>query len=135
MAALLIVATIISEPLVQGVQVGTWRVGILGVNALLLAGLWVLAELFDRWWLVLVSALQLVLVLSALMPLMAAPFAVDTGVAVRLALWSAISLVLFVGHYEAGAAKRFAREARSNDEGISDGVSGHGKMAPSSRRS
>lgn len=112
-AAILITATILSEPLVVGVQFGTWRVGILAVNAMLLLGLWILTELSDRWWLILATAFQLLLVLSALMPLVAGTFAINTGVAVRLALWIAISGVLFLGVWEASAARRFAREARS----------------------
>lgn len=112
-AAVLITATVLSEPFAQHVLFGTWRVGILGVNALLLCGLWILAEVSNRWWLILATALQLLLVLSALMPLMATSFAVDTGVAVRLAIWIGISAVLFLSVWEAEAARRFAREARS----------------------
>lgn len=111
-ASALIAITVASEVLVQDIQFGTWRVGILLANTFLLIGLWVLAEISDRWWLVLATALQLLLVLSALMPLMGLNFAIDTGVAVRMSLWAAISIVMFLSVAEAYADRRFAREAR-----------------------
>lgn len=111
-AAMLVLLTVLAEPFVQNYQIGNWRIGIVLVNGALLAGLWILSEIANRWWLVFATALQLVLVLSALMPLMTREFIVDTGVAVRLALWAVIILVLFMGVWEASAARRFAREAR-----------------------
>ena len=115
LAAALISAAIMIEPFAQPVQIGTWRIGILVVNAILLLGLWVLTEVADRWWLVVVTALQLLLVLSAAMPLMSSDFGVATGVTVRMALWTLISLCLFIAVWEAQAAQRFAREARNHD--------------------
>lgn len=111
-AALLVLGTVIAEPFAAGLHIGTWRIGIVAVNAALLCGLWILAELADRWWLILAAALQLILVLTALMPLMGEGFATQTGVIVRLALWTLISAVLFLGVWEAWADRRFAREAR-----------------------
>lgn len=113
--AALIATAIVAEPFVQGLQIGTWRLGLLLVNLSLFAGLIVLSERWDRWWTVFAAAFQLILVLTFLMPVMTSEFSNHTGVVIRLCLWAIISFILFAGAWEAWAARRFAREGMIND--------------------
>lgn len=109
-AALTLLAAIFIEPFAYPLQAGTWRVGGLLVNLGLFLGLWLAAERANRWWLVLASALQLVIFLTHLMPLMTPEFTTHTGVVIRSGLWAGVSLTLFAGVWESRAAKRFERE-------------------------
>lgn len=110
--ALIILAAIFAEPFLHPVQVGTWRMGSLLVNLCLFLALWTACERSDRWWLVVASAIQLVILITHLMPLMTSDFTTHTGVAIRSGLWAGISLTLFAGVWETWAAKRFEREGR-----------------------
>lgn len=113
-AALMIVALLVLEPLLDPLRINAWRVGGGLVNLALFAGFVWLAERWDRWWVVLAASVQLLLVLTFLMPLMTDEFSVRTGIALRLGLWAVISIILFIGAWEAWAAQRFAREGAEN---------------------
>ena len=102
-AVALILLTLLAEPFAQGITLNTWRIGTGGLNLLLLAGLWIMAEKWDRWWLVLASSLQLIVVLTHLMPVMESGFGVNTGVTIRLIMWALIVVSMFVGAWEAAA--------------------------------
>ena len=110
-AAGFVFLTIVSEIFVDDVRIGTWALGITLVNTGLLVALWVLANRSNRWWLIGASAVQLLIVVSALMPILSGGFLVHTGIAIRLGLWCLISLILFFGVWEACAARRFIRES------------------------
>lgn len=109
-AAVLILALLVLEPLAYPVRINAWRVGGGLVNLVFFLGLVWLAERWDRWWLVFVAAFQLLLIVTFLMPLMTDEFSVRTGIAIRLGLWAVISLLLFFGAWEAWADRRFVRE-------------------------
>lgn len=111
-AASILVVAIFVEPLLHPIQLGTWRLGSLVVNLVLFLVLWTLSEKADRWWLVVATAIQLIILITNLMPLMSGDFTTHTGVAIRSGLWVGISLTLFAAVWEAGAAKRFEREGR-----------------------
>ncbi|RZI98648.1 MAG: hypothetical protein EON90_12660 [Brevundimonas sp.] len=113
-AAGFILLTIVSEIFVDGLTIGTWRLGIALVNAGLLAAFWILATRADRWWLIFASAVQLLIVISALMPILSGGFMVHTGIAIRLGLWTLVSLILFFGVWEACAARRLSKESFPN---------------------
>jgi hypothetical protein len=104
-AVALILLTILAEPFAQGITLNTWRIGTGGLNLLLLAGLWIMAEKWDRWWLVLASSLQLIVVLTHLMPVMESEFGVNTGVTIRLIMWALIVVSMFMGAWEASAER------------------------------
>lgn len=114
-AAVLVIAILVIEPLAYPLRINAWRVGGLLVNLGLFVGLAWLAERWDRWWLIFVGGLQLLLTMTFLMPLMTDEFSVRTGIALRLGIWGAISLIFFVGVWEASAARRFAQEAAQHD--------------------
>lgn len=113
-AAGFVLLTILSEIFVDDFTLGTWRIGIALVNAGLLVVFWTLANRANRWWLIAASAVQLLIVISALMPILSGGFLIHTGIAIRLGLWSLVSLILFFGVWEACAARRFVRENVSN---------------------
>lgn len=113
-AAPLIAVAIFVEPLLYPIQIGTWRLGSGLLNLVLFLVLWVLSERADRWWLVFAAAIQLIIFITNLMPLMTGDFTTHTGVAIRSGLWVGISLTFFASVWEAGAARRFAREGASH---------------------
>lgn len=121
LAALLVLALLALEPLAFSLKVEAWRVGGLLVNLGFLIGLVWLAERWDRWWLVFAAALQLLLFMTFIMPLMTDEFSVRTGISVRLGLWGGISLLLFAGAWEAWAARRFAQEGDNHDQTLRSG--------------
>ena len=102
-AVLLVAASLLLEPIAGGITLNTWRIGTAALNLGLMAGLWVMAEKWDRWWLVLASSLQLIVVLTHLMPVMAPEFGVNTGVTIRLLMWALIIFSMFFGAWEASA--------------------------------
>lgn len=111
----LLLIVIISEPLLVGVQIGYWRVGLLGVNLALFFGLWALSERFDRWWLVLVAGFQLIIVVSHLVPLVNDRLYTVALIGIRMGVWALISITLFIGAWEAWAADRLAREGCNHE--------------------
>lgn len=115
------VALLLLEPLAYSLRIGGWRVGLGLVNIALLIGLVWLAERWDRWWLVFVAAIQLLICLTFIMPLMTDDFSVRTGIAIRLGLWGFISLLLFAGAWEASAARRFALGGATHENAVRKG--------------
>lgn len=109
-AAMLLIAAVLVEPLVIGVTYGTWRIGIASLNLALLIGLGVLAFRAHRWWLIPAVGIQLVIVLTHLLPLLTYSLGTWTGATMRLALWATLSLLFFAAAWEGWAAKRFAQE-------------------------
>ncbi|MFK0299602.1 hypothetical protein ACIQTU_10325 [Brevundimonas sp. NPDC090276] len=105
-AAALLATYILVEPLVLPFQMSTWKMGLAGLNLLLLIGLWRLSARSTRWWLVLAAALQLLIVCTHLLPFLSSQLTAWTGVTVRLALWTLISLTIFGGVWEAMADRR-----------------------------
>jgi len=110
-AAAMIAAYILLEPWLQPLQLSSWRVGLAGLNLALFVGLWRLSVRSTRWWLVLAAALQLLIVCTHLLPFLSSDLTIWTGVAVRLTLWTLISLTIFGGVWEAMADRRFREMA------------------------
>jgi len=114
-AAALLATYILIEPLVLPLQLSTWKIGLAGLNLALFAGLWRLSVRSTRWWLVLATALQLLVVCTHFLPFLSSQLTAWTGVTVRLTLWTLISLTIFGGAWEAMADRRF-REATDGRE-------------------
>ena len=111
-AALLFVVAIAVTPWADGILLGNWRLGAALVDLALLLGFWILAERYERWWLVMATGFQLIAVITFLVPwLMPGAYFMWTGVTIRLAVWVLLSVTFFVGAWESWAARRFAKEA------------------------
>jgi hypothetical protein len=116
-AAALLATYILVEPLVLPFQLSTWKMGLAGLNLALFIGLWRLSAHSTRWWLVLAAALQLLIVCTHLLPFLSSQLTAWTGVTVRLALWTLISLTIFGGVWEAMADRRFREMADGRRHG------------------
>lgn len=108
----LVLLSFLLTPLVQGVVVGSWRVGVAGVNLALFLALWTLAERWGRWWLIAVAGFQLVILLTHFLPLMTVTHLVNTGVLARKIFWVGISIFFFFAAWEGWAARRYRLEGR-----------------------
>lgn len=106
LASAMIVAAVIAEPLVGGIEFNSWRIGIALVNLTLLLGLGALALRADRWWLILLTGFQLVSVLTHLIPFMAPHYLMWTGATLRLVNWCLISVILVLGVVEIERMRR-----------------------------
>ncbi|WP_374276054.1 hypothetical protein [Brevundimonas sp.] len=126
-AVLVLAAVVLLEPLVQPVQVGTWRAGLFVLNLLGLAALWTLSERSDRWWIFLAGALQSTIVWTHLLPLVSPDQFNWTLATVRLGLWC-LMLALMGGRV--AALVRADREAQPIEAAGSDR-----RPAASTRRS
>lgn len=115
-AAAMIAAYVLLEPWLQPLQLSSWRVGLAGLNLALFVGLWRLSASSTRWWLVLAAALQLLIVCTHLLPFLSSELTIWTGVAVRLTLWTLISLTILGGVWEAMADRRFREVARGRGD-------------------
>ena len=89
-----------------------FRIGVMLVDVALFAALWGLAERGRRWWLVACAGFQLIIVVSHLAPFFAHERLGWAAVTVQWVAWTFVSLTAFVGVWEAGADRRFAREGR-----------------------
>lgn len=98
------------EILLGGMMFGNWRIGASIANLVLFVGLWTMSERWGRWWLVVAGGLQLVIVLTHVLPFTNPVHLINTGVILRKLGWAAISAVLFVAAWEAWADKRFRLE-------------------------
>mgnify|MGYP001584608443 CR=1 FL=1 len=116
-AAAMIAAYIFLEPWLQPFQLSSWRVGLAGLNLALFVGLCRLSARSTRWWLVLAAALQLLIVCTHLLPFLSSDLTIWTGVAVRLTLWTLISLTILGGVWEAMADRRFKEMADGRRHG------------------
>ncbi|MFT4954856.1 MAG: hypothetical protein ACI8U3_001230 [Brevundimonas sp.] len=112
LGAALFAGALIVTPLVDHVVLGSWKAGAACVDALMLIGFWVLAERYDRWWLVMAAGFQLIAVITFVIPwFQPGAYFVWTGVTLRIGVWLLLSVTLLIGAWEAWAARRFAREA------------------------
>ena len=111
-AVALVLASFLLTPLAQGVVLGSWRVGVAGVNLALFIALWMLAERWGRWWLIAVTGFQLIILLTHFLPLMTVTHLVNTGVLARKIFWVGISIFFFVAAWEGWAAKRYRLQER-----------------------
>jgi hypothetical protein len=119
-AAAMLATYILVEPMVLALQLSTWKIGLAGLNLALFIGLWRLCARATRWWLVVAAALQLLVVCTHLLPFLSSELTAWTGVTVRLALWTLISLVIFGGAWEAVADRRFKEMADGRGNGAND---------------
>ncbi|QBX38118.1 hypothetical protein E4M02_05860 [Brevundimonas sp. S30B] len=106
-AAAAVAGFIVMEPLIFGLQIHTWRVGISLANTLLFVALWQVAERHARWWLIFAAAIQLLAAVSTLVPLLPSEFTTHTGIVVRGALWTLTSILLFLALVEIDFDRRF----------------------------
>ncbi|MGH7018665.1 MAG: hypothetical protein ACREEY_02225 [Brevundimonas sp.] len=117
-AAALLATYILVEPLVLPFQISTWKMGLAGLNLVLFFGLWRLSARSTRWWLVVAAALQLLIVCTHFLPFLSSQLTAWTGVTVRPALWTLISLTIFGGVWEAMADRRFREMADGRRLGV-----------------
>ncbi|MDZ4361793.1 hypothetical protein [Brevundimonas sp.] len=115
--AIMVTACIVVEPMVDHITIGTWRAGVGALNLIQFLVIWAMAERTDRWWLVLLGSLQMLIVSTHLMPLISPDHFTRTGVYLRQGLWGLISILLFVAVAECRAATRFAREHHGQKHG------------------
>ena len=111
LGAAAILAGILIEPFVDNVHLGTWRVGVASLNLTLFGAYWFISARTDRWWLVILAAVQLLAIVTHAMPLIAPmAYGQNTGVQARQALWGLVTLLLFAAAWECWAARKFALE-------------------------
>lgn len=115
-ASLIYLVAIAVTPMVDDLHLQNWRYGVAAVEVAVLIGIWILAEIRERWWLTAAAGFQLIAVLTFLIPWIMPPglYFVWTEVTIRYAVWLLLVLTFFFGAWEAWAAKRFAREANSH---------------------
>ena len=82
------------------------------LDVLLFFTLWALAERGERWWIVALTGFQLIAVIAHLAPFFAWERLQWAVITVNWGVWLLDSLCVFVGVWEASAARRFAREGR-----------------------
>lgn len=116
-AAVLIIANIVSTPFLEPFKIGEWRAGLAVLETVLFLALWAIVEIRGRWWLTAAAGLQLIVVLSHLLALSGAYF-IWTAVSIRIGAAGLMSLTFFVGAWEAWADRRFAREARTHENSL-----------------
>lgn len=113
----LVLCSFVLVMLAQDVRIGSWKVGVGGVNLLLFLALWFLAERWARWWLIALSGFQLIILLTHLLPLINQANLLNTGVIARKLVWVGVSIVFFFAAWEGGAAKRFRLEEGLIEDG------------------
>lgn len=123
-AVALVVTALVAGVFAQDWVAGSWRFGVALVNLALFLGLWGLAERSARWWLIGAAGLQLVSVLTHLLPLMTHENLVNTGVIARKAVWFVISGLFFIAAWEAWADRLFRLERRIFDAHKTHGTDG-----------
>lgn len=112
LGAAVFAAALIITPLVDHILLGSWKAGAASVDAFMLIGFWILAERYDRWWLAMAAGFQLIAVITFIIPwLQPGAYFIWTGVTLRIGVWLLLSFTLFIGAWEAWAARRFAKEA------------------------
>lgn len=132
LGAVVFAGALIITPFVDHVLWGSWKAGAAGVDVLMLIGFWILAERYDRWWLVMAAGFQLIAVITFVIPwFQPGAYFVWTGVTLRIGVWLLLSITLFIGAWEAWAAQRFAREATNDPTNIRRS---RVALAPSERR-
>lgn len=109
-AVLMVVA-----PLVASLQFGTTRPGVALIEGMFLLGILYLAMTRDRWWLLALAGFQTISVATHLIALINPNHFLWTAVTVRLEVWVLICATLFIGAWEAWAARRFAREGADHE--------------------
>lgn len=122
LVAIMVTACMVVEPMVDHITIGTWRVGVGALNLFQFLVIWAMAERADRWWLVLLGSLQMLIVSTHLMPLISPDYFTRTGVYLRQGLWGLISILLFVAVWECRAATRFERENDGHKNGPGRGA-------------
>lgn len=115
-ASAIYLAALAATPMVDHLNIQNWRYGVAGIEVMVLVGIWILAEIRDRWWLTAAAGFQLIAVLTFLIPWLMPPgvYFVWTEVTIRYAVWVLLVLTFLVGAWESLAAKRFAMEATSH---------------------
>ncbi|QDH72080.1 hypothetical protein [Brevundimonas sp. M20] len=115
LVGVLVLALLVLVPLLEPLQIGTWRAGIAALELVFLIAILWLTYARDRWWLTALAGFQLISVLTHLVPLLAdGRHFVWTAVTIRMEVWLLICITFFVGAWEAWAARRFAREGGSH---------------------
>lgn len=104
-----LMVSILADPFLAPLSIGTWRAGVAIPNAVLLAALWASAHRSDRWWLIAASSLQLVIVATHLLPVLTSVHLVWSGFMLRRSLYVIMSLVFLAGAWEALADRRLRR--------------------------
>lgn len=111
-ATLALVAVVAATALLQMFHVPGLLLWAAGLDVGLFCVFWALAERGERWWIVALAGFQLIAVLAYAAPFFAWNEMKWALVTVNWGIWLLDSLCVFVGVWEASAARRFAREAR-----------------------
>lgn len=121
MAVGVLVAAIVVGAFAWRWDIHGWRAGTALLNVSMFLALWALTERHDRWWLVFLSAAQLLITATHLVPFMVPGSLPMSGFVIRQALWAVITLIFFAGAWECWAARRFL-ESHENDHQLRGGV-------------
>lgn len=111
-AALAVIVYLVAVPLLEGVKIGEWRLGVALAETGLFLVLWTLAERHARWWLTAAAGFQFISVLTFVAPVFFDHFLVWTGVAVRLGAWVLVTFTLLFAVYEVSLLHRHRQEPR-----------------------
>lgn len=105
-----VLASLVAAPLLEPIRIGTWRLGVAGLDL----GLWLfalaLAFRCDRWWLTAFAGFQGLAVLTHLGTLLLPGNFTWTVVTLRLAVWTLICLAFLAGAWEAWADRKFKKD-------------------------
>lgn len=111
-ATLALVAVVALTGVLQLLNVPGLMVWIAVLDVLLFLTLWALAERGERWWIVALAGFQFIAVIAYVAPFFAWERLKWAVISVNWAVWMLDSLCVFLGVWEASAARRFAREGR-----------------------
>lgn len=114
----LLAVYVVTTPLLETLAVGTFRAGVFTGEVVLFLGMWWVAERLDRWWLVLIAGAQVIALVSHLIPFLIPDLYVWTDVAIRHAVWVAITTFLLFGAWETWAIQKLAAEGRARDKRV-----------------
>ena len=111
-ATLALIAVVVMTGLLQFFNAPGLYVWVALLDVLLFFTLWALAERGERWWIVALAGFQFIAVIAHVAPLLAWDRLQWAVITVNWGVWLLDSLCVFVGVWEASAARRFAREGR-----------------------
>jgi len=121
-AVVVLVASIFAGAFAWRWDIGGWRAGTAMLNVTLFVALASLTERHDRWWLVFVSAIQLLITATHLLPFLVLQSFQMTGFVIRQILWGLITVLFFVAAWECWAARRFEQESLEHDHQLRGGL-------------
>lgn len=116
-----VLAGMVATMLLEGLVVGRIRIGVTLVDLLLLAVFMAAAINADRWWLLNLSSLHIISILTHLAPALGSDAALSTTATLRTTIWIAMTFTFAFGLIEIEAERRAALEGANDADEISGG--------------